>query len=501
MLEHVRVIDMCDGISQFAGHLLAGFGAEVIAVEPPGGVRTRHMGPFVDDITDPNSSLTHWAYNRGKRSAIIDIETADGRERFHDLVASADVLFEDAHPGRLEALGVGLDDLNAVNPQLVHASITPYGSTGPRSRWKGSDLTAVAGSAFLHASGDSDRPPVRVGSPMSMLHAAGDAAGAALIALRERAVSGLGQHVDASAQESVTIGQINNLTTRVNGLRTDRLAGGVIAGGLELPLLFPCKDGHTMCVVLMGAAFGRFSNRLIAWEIEEGFGSDALRDVDWDTLGMQLLSGEVSPDILTEANETHRAFLATKTKAELWQAAFDRNVLLTPSSTIADLVNNEHLAARGFWDDLPVGNGQTARFPGPLVHFGTDQPPPLGPPPRLGQDDGEIDLGRRPPSAPPAQARAAEPQQPDPLPLDGLKVVELSWVIATPSAVRVLADYGATVVKVEHEHRPDTMRTVNPFNNEEPHPDNSVGYGVYNAGKLSLALDLSKPEALDVVLD
>ncbi|HCB36777.1 MAG TPA: CoA transferase [Acidimicrobiaceae bacterium] len=83
----------------------------------------------------------------------------------------------------------------------------------------------------------------------------------------------------------------------------------------------------------------------------------------------------------------------------------------------------------------------------------------------------------------------------------GLHVLEFSWVIATPSAVRILADYGATVVKVETESRPDTMRTVNPFVDEEAHPDNSVGYGVYNAGKRSISLDLDKPESRDVVLD
>ena len=83
----------------------------------------------------------------------------------------------------------------------------------------------------------------------------------------------------------------------------------------------------------------------------------------------------------------------------------------------------------------------------------------------------------------------------------GLNVVEFSWVIATPSAVRILADYGATVVKVETESRPDTMRTVNPFVDEDAHPDNSVGYGVYNANKRSLSLDLNKPESRQVVED
>jgi len=112
----------------------------------------------------------------------------------------------------------------------------------------------------------------------------------------------------------------------------------------------------------------------------------------------------------------------------------------------------------------------------------------------LGEHNDSIALERQ------TQIHVREPAT-DSLPLDGLKVVEFSWVIATPSAVRILCDYGADVVKVETASRPDTMRTVNPFVNEDPHPDNSVGYGVYNAGKRSLSLDLSKPEAKDVVYD
>ncbi len=494
MLEHIRVVDLCDGISQFAGHLLASCGAEVIAVEPPQGVSTRHDGPFVGDRRDPESSLTHWAYNRGKKSVAIDLTSAEGQERFLELLTTSDVLFEDSRPGALVELGLDHEQLSAANPGLVHASITPYGSTGPRSHWKGSDLTAVAGSGFLHASGDHDRPPVRVALPMSMLHAAGDAADAALIALRERARSGLGQHIDCSAQESVTIGFPNNLSHLSNAARVDRFGGGITIAGMQIPLMYPCKDGHCMCVALMGAVFARFSQRLVAWEAEEGFADDELTALDYGTLGAELLAGERSPDILAKANAAHRAFLASKTKDELWQGAFDRSVLLTPSATVADLVANDHLAARDFWVDLPVGKDRTARFPGPLVRFATDQPEALGPAPRLGEHADAIDMSRRP-------TLPAEPRRDGSLPLAGLNVVEFSWVIATPSAVRVLNDYGATVIKVETASRPDTMRTVNPFHDEVAHPDNSVGYGVYNAGKKSLALDLSAPTARDVVFD
>lgn len=502
MLEHYRVLDLCEGISQFAGYMLASLGAEVICVEPPGGVQSRHSGPFVDDEPDPERSLAHWAYNQGKQSVTADLTTAEGRERLLGLVAGADALIEDAPVGHMASLGLAYDDLEAVNPAIVHASITPYGSTGPRSTWAGSDLTAVAGSGFLHASGDKDRAPVRVsGVPQSFLQAAGDAAAATLIALREAQRSGRGQHVDISAMESMTHGQPQNLSPRVNANAVERLAGGLSLGGIDIPMMFPCADGNTICVALMGAAFAPFTQRLVEWEAEEGFADEELQAVDWETVAAEVLGGQRSPEIIAKSFATHARFLATKTTEELWAAAFDRNLLITPSALVSDLLTNPHFADRGFWRDVDLDEARTARYCGPLVHFSDDAPERRLAVPQLGADNESVDTARSPYAATVAAADGGPASDGSELPLSGLKVVEFSWVIATPSAVRILADYGATVVKVETENRPDTMRTVNPFVDEDPHPDNSVGYGVYNAGKRSLSLDLSKPESRAVVED
>ena len=494
MLEHIRVIDLCDGISQFAGHILARLGAEVIAVEPVQGVSTRHTGPYVADEPNPDFSLTHWAYNRGKKSVVLDIESEQDRARFHHLVQNADILFEDRHPGYLRSLGLSIEEIAEINPEIIHASITPYGLTGPRSHWLGSDLTAVAGSSFMHASGDADRAPLRVGVPHSFLHAAADAAAASLIALQERYRSGAGQHIDVSAQESVTIGFPQNVAPMENALAADRMAGGISLAGMDIPLLFPCLDGYTICVILPGAAFAPFSRRLTAWLEEEDAVDENLQSIDWDNIGVQLFAGEVSFDVVANAFATYGRFLASKSKMELWEAALERNLLITPSMTIADLVDYEHLEAREFWDIQPDGKGGEAKYPGGLVKFKNNEVDFGGIPPTLGQHNNSFSVER---------TRSLDVKDPviDSLPLEGLKVVEFSWVIATPSAVRILCDYGAEVVKVETASHPDTMRTVNPFVNEDPHPDNSVGYGVYNAGKRSLSLDLSKPEAKEVVFD
>ena len=494
MLEHIRVVDFCDGISQFAGHILARLGAEVIAVEPPGGVSTRRMGPFEGDEPELDASMTHWAYNRGKQSLVLDIGSSEGRDTFRELIAGADILFEDNHPGSLQSFDLSYKNLAEINPGIIHASITPYGSEGPRSQWLGTDLTAVAGSAFMHASGDADRAPLRVGVPHSFLQGSADAAAASLIALQERHRSGTGQHIDASAQESVTIGFPQNVAPMENALTADRIAGGISLGGMDIPLLFPCSDGYTICVILPGAAFAPFSRRLTEWLDEEGAADENLHAIDWDTIGVQLFAGEVSFDVVAQAFATYGKFLTTKSKLELWEAALSRNLLITPSMTIADLVEYQHLDARDFWEFQPTARGGQAQHPGALVKFQNNPIDLGGSPPKLGEHNDAVLVNRELGiDAPKSESHA--------LPLEGLKVVEFSWVIATPSAVRILCDYGADVVKVETASHPDTMRTVNPFVNEDPHPDNSVGYGVYNAGKRSLSLDLSKPESKEVVFD
>ncbi len=516
MIEHYRVIDLCSGISQFAGYLLASLGAEVIAVEPPLGLASRHKGPFVDNKHDSENSLMHWAYNQGKKSVTLDLSTQDGYSQLCELLSSADAVIQDRDQGQELNEQLSYEAFSQLNPTLVHASITPYGMGGPRSDWLGSDLTAVAGSGFLQVSGDNDRAPVRISAvPQSFLQAAGDAADAILIALYEAQRSGLGQHVDVSAMESMTHGTTQDLSTRVNASQIERLAGGLSVAGIDIPLLFPCVDGHTVCVSLMGAVFAPFSKRLVEWEDEEGFASEELRNIDWENFGTQVLSGEVSVDVARRAFEIHKKFIATKTKAELWAAAFDRNILLTPSSTVKDLITNEHFEERNFWQKEELKGGKKALFPGRLATFSEGQPAARSAVAKQGEHNGKIDLARKPiaMSARTVSARTEPLETEDPvtfatgtsadknLPLAGLKVLEFSWVIATPSAIRILADYGATVVKVETESRPDTMRTVNPFVNEEPHPDNSVGYGIYNAGKRSISLDLSKPESREVVLD
>src|SRR5438093_2147032 len=124
-LTGLRVIELADEQAEYCGLALAGLGADVVKVEPPGGSPTRRIGPFYEDREDPERSLFFWQYNRGKRSIVLDRHQERDRETFRALVASADVLIESTPRGELDALGLGADALMKLTPTLIVARVSP----------------------------------------------------------------------------------------------------------------------------------------------------------------------------------------------------------------------------------------------------------------------------------------------------------------------------------------------------------------------------------------
>ena len=130
-LSDIRVVEVADEQAEYCGRLLAGLGADVVKVEPPGGGPTRRIGPFYEDMPGPERSLFFWQYNLGKRSVVLDLETAGGRERFVGLVGTADVLLESTPRGELDRLGLGADSLMRQSPSLIVARVSAFGDHGP----------------------------------------------------------------------------------------------------------------------------------------------------------------------------------------------------------------------------------------------------------------------------------------------------------------------------------------------------------------------------------
>ena len=206
-LDGLRVVELASEYAAFCGRLLADYGAEVILVEPPGGARQRTYGPFVDDVPDPERSLFWWHYNSNKYGVVVDLDDDEGRERFRDLVGSADIVLEAEPPGRLAALGIDETDLRAGNDALIWASLTPFGRDNPRAHEPATDLTVLATGGPVWSCGYDDHsiPPVRGGGNQGYQTASLHTAIAILVAVLHRDVTGRGQRIDASMHAAVNV--------------------------------------------------------------------------------------------------------------------------------------------------------------------------------------------------------------------------------------------------------------------------------------------------------
>jgi len=484
VLSPYRVLDLTDDRGSLAGLMLAALGADVIAVEPPDGSRARRLGPYVDDTPDPDRSLLHWSYDRGKRSVTVDAVDLDA------LASTADVVIE------CGAVAADLDGWRRANPGLVTVSITPFGPDGPKSAWAATDLTVLAAAGPLIMTGDEDRAPVRSPVAQAFLHAAGDAACGALMALVERASSGLGQHVDVSAQISVAQATQSIILAESYGSPfSQRFGGGARSGQLRNQLVFPARDGYVTILFAFGSAIGPFSARLMAWVHESGFCDASTVAKDWIAYGSLLMTGAEPVEEFERVKACVVAFTSAHTKAELFEGAQARRVLLAPLSSPAEVVASDQLASRGFWEPVEIG-GRTVHAPGAFARPSVTPLRALAPPPRLGGHNGGIE-DRPAPSPPPG----GETDRPRGLPLAGIKIVDLSWAWAGPTVTRALADFGATVIKLESSRRIDTARTVGPWWHGQVGGENSAPFHNLNAGKRAITVDLATAEGRGVALD
>ena len=246
LLSPYRVLDLTGQGGLLCGKILADLGADVIQVEPPGGSAARNIGPFYQDDVHPEKSLFWWSYSANKRSVTLNLETADGRDLLKRLVKSAHFLIESFPPGYMDSLSLGYTGLEAINPELVMVSITPFGSDGPYAHWKAPDIVGMALGGFMYLTGDSDRPPLRVSIPHFHLHGAAAGAAGAMIAHTHRAITGEGQHVDVSCQQAVA-------KTLAHAPQSWDLEGVILkrmgvfrqtSGDSIIRTCWPCKDGY-----------------------------------------------------------------------------------------------------------------------------------------------------------------------------------------------------------------------------------------------------------------
>ncbi|MEA3214097.1 MAG: hypothetical protein QOJ19_253 [Acidimicrobiia bacterium] len=493
-LGRYRVLDLTDERGWMCGKVLADLGAEVISVEPPGGHPDRLRPPFAatSATQDPNTSLNWWFQGRGKRSVELDLEDPRQRERFLQLLEGADILLESHDPGWLEARGLGPDQLQARNPQLVITSITAFGRTGPKAHWAASDLTIAASSGLMWLTGDPDRAPLRLSLPQLFRHAGVEAAVHTLIALTHAQRTGQGQHVDVSAQCA-------GIRTLMNAQAFHLLEGHQLGrqgpysshSAARFRFMIQCADGWVTAVPVGGALGAPMMRYLFDWAEREGVADPTVKDRDFAHTDFS----QEPPEFYQAVNRTLEDLFAKHTKAELYEAAITHGLLVAPANTVADLRNDVQLAARGYFVPVADGpNGETHHQPGAWVQLGATPVTADNRAPSVGEHSKTIlnEPPRRPaePSLQPLPGTASTPSSP----FEGLKVLDLSWVGVGPMTAGYLGAYGATVVKLESSHRPDVLRLTPPFRDGKPGLNNSHFYGDFNANKLGVGLDLNNPD-------
>ena len=220
-LEGASVLDLTHCIAgPYCTKLLAGFGADVLKVEPPGGERGRRMAPFHQDGAGPDTSLPFTYLNVGKRSLTLNLKSREGREILLSLLPETDILVENFSPRVMPSLGLGYDTLREIAPHLVMTSISNFGQTGPYRDYKATDIVEYALGGLMYIFGAYDREPLKHSFNQAQFKAGTDAASATLMALYHQRMTGgrmggAGQHVDVSIQEAVASGLrdvVNNYT-------------------------------------------------------------------------------------------------------------------------------------------------------------------------------------------------------------------------------------------------------------------------------------------------
>jgi crotonobetainyl-CoA:carnitine CoA-transferase CaiB-like acyl-CoA transferase len=374
LLEGLRVVELASDRAAYAGKLFGDLGADVIVIEPPGGHASRRYGPFLDDEPHPDRCLWWWHYNTSKRSVVLDLESDEGKARFRQLAATADIVLEGEDPGALEALGIDHPTIRAEHPGLIWVSVTPFGRSLSDLHEPSTDLTLLAGGGAVWNCGYDDHTitPIRPSGNHAQHTASSFALLGALTALVHRDATGAGQHVDVSMLAAT------NVTTEVSSVywlferaTLQRQTGRHASAEPTTDIQIRCADGGYVATPLGLTAASDYRGA-IEW-LEELGAIDEHPEAFFLQMGIErggVALKEVGRDV--EATEIYRAgrdaleIIASKLSvAEMFVGAqrrgFACGAVYAPDEALAD----PHFAARDYPTAVEHPElGQTFTYPG-----------------------------------------------------------------------------------------------------------------------------------------
>ncbi|MBM4410479.1 MAG: CoA transferase [Chloroflexi bacterium] len=382
LLEGIRVLELAQGVAgPHAGKLLAEYGADVLKVEPPGGDESRAAGPFKGDIPHPETSALFLNLNRNKRSITLSLETEEGRAIFLRLAAEADVVIENFRPGQLAACGIGYDVLSRERPDLVLASITPFGQTGPWRDYRGSEITLQAVGGPLHSNGTPTREPAKLGGSIAHYHCGVAVAFAIVLARLRVEQGGSGDWIDQAVYEA----QAGFRDRRAIGLTAAGYAG--MSSHRQRPAsraavgVRPAIDGHVNILGGGSRHFGALLDLIGRPDLKEhpDFG--------------KLVVG-YSPAYAEQVEGSYIAWLFETPKKEAVAQAQARGILGGAILSVADLLSDEHYRGRGAFEAIDHPVAGEAEYAGRQLLLSETPRPPARRAPLLGEHNDEVYFDR-----------------------------------------------------------------------------------------------------------
>ncbi|WP_169948191.1 CaiB/BaiF CoA-transferase family protein [Microbispora sp. H11081] len=449
VLDGVRVVDFGHHVAgPLAALMLADQGADVIHVDRPGSV------PAADDAF----------FNRGKRRIALDLKTEADLAVARDLVRRADVLVENFRPGVMDRLGLGWEETRAANPRLVYCSMPGFSADDPRAGvpgWEGV-IAAATGNCRIRPGyvpdGWDETRPTYTAIPVASNFAAFCGAFAIVAALTARHRSGRGDRVEVPLFDAMfeAIGGSGAYPV-ARGLPPERAISANGSG------TYRCADGRHVQFNPIGA-----TTRFLTWFL------DAAGATAWAGEGLtDRARMDREPELRRVLHERLTALFATRPAREWEELANAAGVPLAAVRTTAEWLDEPHARASGqvvVLDDPLLGE---VAMPGSAVWLSAAPEPPASPRRLPDADRAEIlaELGASPAGPPEAAGDPAAA-----LPYAGLRVVDLTQILAGPSAGRMLVEFGADVVKINV-------------------PQRRVGaHGFVNRGKRTVLLDVKTGE-------
>ena len=373
LLQGLRVVELGESVSApYCSKLLADMGAEVVMIERPGmGDRTREYGPFLNDQPHHERSGLFLYLNSNKQGVTLDLETPTGREILGELLAKSQVFVHNLHPIEMDRLGVSYESLRTHNDQLVMASITPFGLTGPYRNYKAYDINLAAAGGICEGLGSPDREPLTFGTPEVGYFAAMAAASSIVIAL----LAGGGQHIDIAEVESMA--GIYNGPEALMAVYQWRMTRRTGHHALDFPYpncILRCKDGY----IFVGSPEGRQWRTLLEvmggpeWAKEERFRNRT----------------RMNNEYADEVDGYMEEWLLQHTKAELLALALEHRIPLAPVRDFGEVRNDESLADQFVAIDRP--DTGPVSFAGPPYRLSGQDAVQPNPAPLLGQHNAEV---------------------------------------------------------------------------------------------------------------